>query len=70
MYPTVYFPHTNNFQLANKRAFQQDDHWDLRKEESSEAMTDKLSAEFEKVKAKKNPLIRAIFTANRGENFC
>jgi len=52
--------------LANKKTFQQDDHWDLRYQESSECVTDQLSATFEKVKAKKNPLIRALYTTTRG----
>jgi len=52
--------------LANKKTFSQDDHWDLRKQESSEGVTDQLSAAFEKVKAKKSPLIRALYLTNKG----
>jgi len=53
--------------LANKKTFQQEDHWNLRKEESSENVTDNLSATFQKVKAKKYPLIKCIMTTNKGE---
>lgn len=56
----------NCSKLANKRTFKQEDHWDLRKEESSEGVTDKLSATFQEAKVKTNPLIRSIFATNSG----
>jgi len=40
----------------------------LRKEESSENVSDELSGAFKKVKAKKLPLLRSIFTTNKGKN--
>jgi len=52
--------------LANKKTFSQEDHWNLRYQESSEGVTEKLSAVFERFKHKKNPLIKAIYSNNKG----
>jgi len=52
--------------LANKRTFKQEDHWNLRKQEASECVTANLSAAFQEVKTKKNPLIRSLYRTNKG----
>jgi len=51
--------------MANRKTFSQEDHWDLRKEESSEGITHNLNSAFESNKHKKNPLIKAIYTTNK-----
>jgi len=51
--------------MANRKTFSQEDHWDLRKEESSEGITHNLNYAFESNKHKKNPLIKAIYTTNK-----
>ncbi len=64
------FSFENNFsKLANKRSFQQDDHWNLRKQETSEGITNQLSATFHRNKVKTRSLVKSIFLTNKGENF-
>ena len=52
--------------MANKRTFLQEDHWNLRKQETSERVTSNLSAAFQRAKDKKNPLVRSLFDINKG----
>jgi len=51
---------------TKKKTFSQEDHWNLRKSETSEDTTFNLSKTFEKVKNKKNPLLRALYHTNKG----
>jgi len=42
-------------------------HWNLRKSESSDNIAPKLSDEFQRCKNKSNPLLKALFAANKGK---
>ena len=56
----------NLIKVANKKTFSQDDHWNLRHQESSEGVTTSLSSAFYKIQHKKFPLIRSIYSTNQG----
>ena len=52
--------------MANKKTFSQDDHWNLRHQESSEGVTSSLSSTFYKMQPQKFRLVNSIYSTNPG----